>query len=149
MVATLMFGILAVLVGVGISFQSAINASLARGLESSLLAATISFSVGTVVLFTLALISGQLVAGAGWRSIPLLYWVMGGLIGAAFVSSVIFLAPRIGIASLLSFAIAGQLLSAVIIDHFGLVGAIERSFTLMRAAGLALLVIGALLVSFG
>ncbi|GGE44903.1 hypothetical protein GCM10007276_22540 [Agaricicola taiwanensis] len=149
MIATLAFGLLALGVGIGLSFQSAINASLARSLESALLAATISFSVGAAALFLVSLVSGQLsLVGAGWRSVPLPYWIAGGIIGAGFVWSATFLVPRIGVASLLSFAIAGQLLSAVVIDHFGLIGVAERALTLGRAAGLMLLLIGAFLVSF-
>jgi transporter family-2 protein len=149
MITTLLFGLLALFVGIGISFQSAINASLARGLESALLAATVSFSVGTVALLAVAFVSGQLsVVGASWRSIPMIYWFAGGVLGAGFVASATFLVPRIGVASLLSFAIAGQLLSAVVIDHFGLINVAERAMTLGRGIGLVLLLIGAFLVSF-
>jgi transporter family-2 protein len=78
-----------------------------------------------------------------------LYWISGGILGAGFVTATVFLVPRIGVATLAAFVVAGQFMTAVLIDHYGLIGVVERSFTLVRAAGVALLFLGALLVSFG
>ncbi len=150
MIAQLALGAVALLLGIGLSVQGAVNASLAKGIGSTVLAATVSFSVGTMALIAVAALSGQFAAlSPSWRSVPLGYWVLGGLIGACFVALATFLVPRIGVAALASFAIAGQLAAGAFIDHFGLIDVAERSITLARAAGMVLLFVGALLVSLG
>lgn len=48
-------------------------------------------------------------------------WI-GGLFGALFVFSMIKLIPKIGVSSTMAGVIAGQLLLAMAIDHFGWFG---------------------------
>ncbi len=57
--------------------------------------------------------------------------------------------PRIGAAALMALVIAGQLLAAAAIDHLGLFGVALRELSVGRAAGLAAVALGALLVRFG
>jgi transporter family-2 protein len=150
MITNILLGLVASLIGIGLSMQGPINATLARGLGAPVLAATISFAVGTLGLIAVSLASGQLSLVQGsWRSIAPVYWIAGGLLGAAFVTATVYLVPRIGVATLAAFVIAGQFAAAVIIDHYGLINVAERSFTLARGAGVILLFVGALLVSFG
>jgi transporter family-2 protein len=58
----------------------------------------------------------------------------------------VFLVTRLGAATLFSFAIAGQLLAALVLDRFGLLGLVARELTLGRVAGAALVLVGALMV---
>jgi transporter family-2 protein len=49
----------------------------------------------------------------------------------------------------MALVIAGQLLAAAAIDHLGLFGVAMRELSVGRAAGLAAVALGALLVRFG
>lgn len=70
----------------------------------------------------------------------------GGIIGAIYVTTVIISVPRIGTANLVSLSVAGQLLAAVVLDHYGLLGFAQHPANAWRLLGLALIVGGVLLV---
>jgi transporter family-2 protein len=137
---------MALAIGVSFAVQSGINAGLGRAVGSALFAALVSFSVGTVALIGASVVSGNISAAQTLRHVPVWMWLTGGLLGACVVYGSIFLVPRIGVAALAAFIIAGQLTAAAIIDHFGVFGVPVHEINLMRVAGIAMLFAGALLV---
>jgi transporter family-2 protein len=82
-------------------------------------------------------------------STPLHLWVVGGVLGALFVSTAAWATPKIGAGAFFATLIAAQLAAALVIDHFGLVGLEARPATLIRVAGVALLIGGAWMVVKG
>jgi len=142
--------IMAFSVGIVVSVQAAINSQLAHGLgANSVVAALISFFVGTVVLLVLALTRGGL--GEAVAAVPSqpLWKFTGGILGAAFVFGTVFLAPRIGLLNLVVLVIAGQLLTSMAIDNFGLVHMPVRQVSGIRIAGALVMVAGVALTLFG
>jgi bacterial/archaeal transporter family-2 protein len=144
----LVYTAIALAIGMGFAVQTSINAQLAKGLGSSILAAMTSFGVGFATLTFLAIATGHLQAASGFRHLPAWLWISGGLLGAFIVFGSLFLVPRIGVAALAAFIIAGQLTAAAVIDHYGLFGVPVHELHLWRAIGLVLLFAGALLVRF-
>lgn len=138
---------MAVCAGALFPVQSAVNAWLARGIGGPIAATLVSFVSGLVVLLLLnALVFKQYPSLADLRAQPLpLLWI-GGTIGAIFLSANVFLAPRLGAAATLGFVIAGQLVSAMTIDRLGLFGFTMRELSLGRVGGVALVLLGAVLV---
>ena len=135
--------------GTLMAVQAGINAQLARGVGAPLVAAMISFVAGLLALLVAALVSRvELPAMAAVRALPLHLLVGGGLIGATYVVSAILLAPRLGAGVLVALVVAGQIFSALLLDHYGLVGFPEQGLTLGRAVGAVLLVAGVVLVRF-
>lgn len=137
------FFLIMLLVGAVSALQPSINSRLAErvGLLES---AFISFSVGTFVLLALILTVGRgdLRAGleANWWE-----WT-GGLLGAVYVTGLILVVPRIGTAAALSAGIAAQLLTGLLLDHYGGFGLDAVPLSLTRLTGVFLLFCGALLV---
>jgi bacterial/archaeal transporter family-2 protein len=144
----LLYTAIALAIGMGFAVQTGINAALARGIGSSIAAAMISFGVGFAALMVITLMTGQLQAASGLRHLPAWVWLSGGILGAGIVFGSLFLVPRIGIAALAAFIIAGQLTAAAVIDHYGLFGVPVIELHLWRAVGIVLLFAGALLVRF-
>lgn len=141
--------LLAFVAGAAIAAQPGINATLGRGLGGPILASLVSFAVGTLALALVALARRDaLPNGAALAGIPLWAWT-GGLLGAFFVTVSIIAAPRLGAGTLVAVAIAGQLIAALVLDHFGWLGYAERAATLPRIVGVGLLLAGAALVRFG
>jgi transporter family-2 protein len=139
------FMFLALLTGVAMSTQAGVNTRLATYVGNPVLAAFISFAVGTIVLFACVILSGAPLGDlAKATSAPLVTWI-GGALGVFFVMVMILTVPRIGVALSFSLAIGGQMLAALVIDHFGLFGVAERSVSLPRMVG-ALLVIGGVVI---
>ena len=140
--------LLALVAGFFMAVQAPTNAILGKASGSPVVAAFISFLVGTVAL-------GAVVAGSGGRlfapelkSVPWQAW-LGGFYGAFFVAIAAFGAPRIGVGPLLTAAIAGQLVGAVLLDHYGLLGLSRQPVSIERVAGVILVLLGAWLVRRG
>jgi len=129
-----------------LTVQAGSNAHLRTFLGAPLAAAIVNFVVGLVALALWASVSrmtAPTVANAARA--PWWAWI-GGLIGATYVVSAVVLAPRLGATLFFGVLVAGQLLGAVILDHFGWLGFPEQRVTLWRLAGVACLLAGVWLV---
>jgi transporter family-2 protein len=142
--------LLAFCIGMGLPLQAAINSSLRDTLRSgSVLAALVSFSVGTVALAAMGLLTGQPFAAlAGLPRIAWWQWV-GGCLGATFIFGSTMLAPRIGLAAMTTLIVAGQVVMSLAFDRFGWLGIPVRGISWIRLTGAVLLLAGAVLVNFG
>ncbi|MFP3334554.1 DMT family transporter, partial [Pseudomonas sp. SIMBA_064] len=78
-----------------------------------------------------------------------LWSLLGGLLGAGALLSYVVLAPKIGLSALLGLAIAGQIISSLVIDHFGLLGAVERPVSGFKLAGVIVMLGGLAIALFG
>ena len=138
--------VMAVVAGFAVAYQPGVNAKLAQAMPHPLHAAIVSFFCGFAILAIAGLLMRisppqmQKLAGVPWWS-----W-LGGALGAFFVLTAIVLVPQMGSTSYLACIIAGQLAGSVIIDHFGHMGLAEHPFTPGRAAGILLLVAGAVCI---
>lgn len=149
MLEKLIFALPAFAVGVGVALQGIVNAGLAKGLASYIVAAAVSFWVGTLALTALSFASGGVGSAIqSGRTLGLGWWIAGGLLGAAYVTTMTFTVPKIGIGAATAFVIAGQLTAAALFDHFGLLGIHEQPLSMLRMLGIALLLVGAMLVRF-
>lgn len=129
--------------GVAVAMQPSINARLAEK-TGFLQAATISFAVGTLILFFISLSSGQ----GSFRRIPEADWwqLTGGLFGAFFVTMTIVGVPRIGTTAVLALTIVSQLVAGLVMDHYGLFGMRGIPIDFKRMFGVALLLAGVFLI---
>ena len=140
--------LLALIAGILLAVQAPSNAIIAKASGSPVVAAFISFVVGTIALGAVtAATSGRLFA-PGFRQVPWYAW-LGGLYGAFFVGVAAFAAPRIGVGVLLTAAVAGQLVAAVVLDHYGLLGLARHPISVTRVTGVLLVFAGAWLVRAG
>ena len=81
--------------------------------------------------------------GGAFRA-PTWMW-LGGVMGLTVVFTITFAQPRIGATATIGILIAGQLVMGAVIDRFGLFGVEQIAISPARAAGIALLGIGAAL----
>jgi bacterial/archaeal transporter family-2 protein len=76
-----------------------------------------------------------------WRTVPW-YALVAGIFGLVVIAAISYMIPRIGVAASITTIVAGQLLVGTILDHFGLLGVVERSLDLTRIAGLLVVIVG-------
>lgn len=140
---TLIF--VSVIVGALVTLQAPLNAELGERV-GEVSSSVVSFGVGFLVLLVLAALLGQL---HGLANVTTVAWpyLLGGVIGAAFVLLALVAVPKIGAGPLTAAAVSGQLVMAVIIDRFGWLGVPQHDVTPSRIVGVALLLAGLLLVS--
>jgi bacterial/archaeal transporter family-2 protein len=140
---------LAVVVGVGagclVGMQAPINSRLGKTV-GGVPAATFSFLVGTVALVLLAsVLRGGLSSLRQVGQVP--WWALiGGLLGAIYVFVALEAVRTLGASGLTAVVITGQLAISVAIDRFGLLGIAKQHIGVSRILGLALLVLGVVLV---
>lgn len=141
------WSLLGILAGAFIAIQAPVNAQLARGLGSPVPAAAFSFLSGAVVLGIVSLLIVRLQGiSLDWRAPAPWLFIVGGLLGGSYVTITTILAPRIGAAAVMAFAVTGQLLAGMAIDRIGWLGLAVREISLGRIAGAVLLMAGALLI---
>ncbi len=138
--------LLAFVAGTAVPVQFAVNAGLRGAVGGPIVAAAISFLVGTVALLVAVLVAREGVptladlAGAPWWA-----WA-GGFLGAFYVAASIVLTPRLGAVTTIGFILAGQMIASIILDQFGLLNLPVQPITLPRLGGATLVVIGAIIV---
>ena len=138
--------LLAILAGAMIPTQAAVNNKLALFIDSPILAAFISFLVGTAALLIYVVASGTPMTGiASARNAPPVAWI-GGILGAFFVTATVMLTPRLGVAMTFSLIIAGQMLVTLIIDHYGALDVPVKEISAARIGGIVLITAGVILI---
>ncbi len=142
----LVYTSIVILIGFLLAVQGSINTQLTTFLKHPLQGALVNFIVGTGCLLGLNLIFRTQVPDWGQLKIAPAYLFFGGLLGAIFVSSVIFFIPKIGVTTVLAASIAGQLIAASVIDHFGFFGVTVQAISLTRIAGILLMLGGIFLI---
>lgn len=105
------------------------------------------FLVGTTLLTLVCLIVERRLTFQlkGVGRIP--WWVFtGGALGVLFVTSNILLLPLLGSAMTVVLALCGQMIIALIIDHFGFFGVIPHPINRYRMIGVLLMLVGVFLI---
>jgi transporter family-2 protein len=136
--------LLTAVVGGFIALQAPINANLGKA-TGSFPAALISFLVGTTVLAAIVVLSGdagRLGSGLDVRW----YYLLGGLLGAAYVTAALVTVKEIGAGGVAAATITGQLVASVALDRIGAFGLEETPITWERLLGVAMLLAGTYLI---
>jgi transporter family-2 protein len=128
-----------------VAMQAPINSGLGKAV-GSLPAASFSFAIGLVALVGITFVSGEgfgqlgEVGGLSW------YYLVGGLLGAVYVTTVLISVRTLGAGGVTAATIAGQLSMSVVLDQLGILGLAQRELTPARVIGVALLAAGVFLV---
>lgn len=128
-----------------VALQAPVNSMLGKAV-GTWQAAFVSFAIGTMALAIIAaLASGGLGQIAEARHLSW-YYLTGGLLGAAYVTSILVTVRSLGAGGVVAATIAGQLAVSVVVDHLGLLGVAKQPVTVARVIGVALLGLGTYLV---
>ena len=136
---------LAMGIGIAMTFQTAINSQLRESLYSPLQAALFSFLVGTIVLAVLVFFqNADKPALTTLVQLPWFLW-MGGCLGVYAISISIYTAPKLGFLTLSGLIVFGQVVTSMLLDHFGLLGTEKTAIHWQRLLGGVVIFIGVLL----
>jgi transporter family-2 protein len=147
------FFIAAGVVGLISSVQPGMNARLGSAAGSPLYGGVTNFAVGillVVAVVTVLYLRGD-VTGPNLKQVAAAPWWawLGGTLGALYVCTAIFVVPKIGGVNYFVCIVVGQIIGHLIIDRWGLLGLSTHPITPMRLAGVALVIVGMLLVTSG
>jgi bacterial/archaeal transporter family-2 protein len=136
--------ILTAVAGGLIALQAPINAELGKA-TGGLAAALVSFAVGTTALAAIVLLSGK-AGGLGSAFDVSWYYLVGGLLGALYVTNALLAVSAIGAGGVAALTVAGQLTASVAIDRLGLFGLDQVPLSPERLLGVGLLLAGTVLI---
>lgn len=132
--------------GALVALQAPVNAGLARAIGPRQ-SAFVSFVIGTVILLVIAAFArGGLARIADVGEIPAWYYLTGGLLGAAYVSTILVTVSTLGAGGVTAATVAGQLAASLIVDQFGLLGVNKDPVTVLKVLGVVLLAAGTYLI---
>jgi bacterial/archaeal transporter family-2 protein len=126
--------------GIGIPVLAALNAALGQWLGSPNAAGVVLFAVALMAAVLVLILGGP--QGFSRIATAPKHLLLAGFLVAFYVLSITHVAPHFGIGNAVFFVLLGQLLSAALIDHFGLFGNQVSPLTLTRAGGIALMAAG-------
>ncbi len=127
--------------------QAGINSLLERLWAGNvIIAAMISFAVGTIALLISVLVLR--IPWPGFGKMPYLPWWLwtGGLMGAFLVTTSVAAAPILGAATMIGVMVSGQMITTLFLDHWGLVGYPVHPISIPRVLGVILLVSGVIIL---
>ena len=136
--------LVAVLIGAILPLQGLVNARLGVHVGGPVVAAFVSFLVGTLMLGLYLLATRTPIALQGSLKLPAWIWA-GGAFGAIYVACFTLLLPRIGAAGMVCLAVLGQVTASLLLDQFGILQA-PKPVDWMRLLGALLVLVGVLLV---
>jgi transporter family-2 protein len=141
---------LALLAGAVLPIQGAINGLLRADIGATFVVGTVSFIVatlamGVVLLITLVPSEAPRPRLAGLAKMPWWGW-LGALCGATYVTTVFTAIPVIGTAAAVGLTVAGQQIASLFVDRYGWFRLPRREISALRFAGVALLLLGVILI---
>jgi bacterial/archaeal transporter family-2 protein len=142
----LIYLILALITGALIPVQAATNSIFSKSTGSPLITGLIVFIVGLAGMIIFIVLSGSAFPTQHQLISAPPYSYLGGIIVAAYVVVITILVPRIGVGTSIGLIVTGQIICAVIIDHFGLFSVPVHPISISRAAGVFLMIAGIYLV---
>jgi bacterial/archaeal transporter family-2 protein len=139
--------LLTLLCGSILPVQAILNSRLGRQIGGSLMGVLMSFLVGSICLVVAnGMLNGSaLVAIKPGRTSPWYIW-MGGVLGAIFLGYITWVNQRQGVALTFILVVCGQILMALLLDHFGWLGTVQRGVSPVQLLGVALILAGIFLV---
>ena len=132
--------------GALLPFQAGLNVRLGKSIDSPVYASMFSFIVGAVTVAIYLQFTKETISWAGLKSASIYSWLGGGVFGAIFITASMLAVPRIGMALTFGLVVAGQVIIAVLLDHFNVLVAQQHSINIWRVAGILLIMAGVVIV---
>lgn len=111
---------LALITGALIPIQAATNSVFSKSTGSPVTTGLMVFIIGLIGMTLFMIITRTSVPTLQQLSSAPAYSYLGGAIVATYVVMITILAPRIGMGPSIGLIVTGQIICAVLIDHFGL-----------------------------
>jgi transporter family-2 protein len=141
------FILLALLLGVVLSAHLGMNAQVGSMLNNPRMGNAIFWTIGGITAILIGLTGWDQAVFQDLRAVPL--WLLtAGAFGAALVFGIAWVIPQIGAGPFFVLLIAGQVITGMVLSHFGLLGSPVDPVTLTKVFGVLMLVAGASVVTF-
>jgi len=140
--------LLAILGGVFLAAQGGLNSNLGMLLKNPLLASLVAFFSSTIFAAAFTLLSSK--SYPNWlhlKQIPIYLWFTGGLFSVLGISLYYYTIPKLGISTMISLGLFGQIAFSVIAGHFGWLNLPMEPINFKRGLGLIIMMSGIILIN--
>jgi len=129
--------------GIAVGIQSPLSGAMGQRIGGT--ASSVIVHLGGLVISIILLIfrGGEKVRD--WNTLPW-YMLGAGVLGLVLIQSVNITLPRLGVTTMLTLIITGQLLTGALLDTFGWLGTGSRPLDPTRIIGIIVLLVGGYLV---
>ncbi len=142
------FVLMAFVGGTFLALQGGLNARLGVLLKSPLLASVVAFVSSALFAILLAVVGKvSMPTEENLKLIPGYLWFMGGFFSVLGISLYYITIPKLGVSTMISLGLCGQLIFAVIAGHFGWLNLPEEPITIMRLVGVVCMIVGILFMN--
>jgi transporter family-2 protein len=125
-----------------IPVQAAANLLLVHSLHSVVRAALVLLATGFLTLAVIAVVVRVPPPGLAHLTAIPVHGFWGGPIVATYVLAIMLLAPAMGVGNAVRWIVTGQVLAALLIDHWGLFGADRQPMDGFRLLGAFCMILG-------
>ena len=141
--------LLALIAGAAIAAQASMNAQLGVLLKNPLIGTIIAFTCSAIFTLVAVIASTRHYPQAeAIRSVPIYLWFTGGALSAFGVGMIYYLIPKMGVGPMMSYALTGQILVAIIASHFGWFDLPIKQLSGLKFIGLVAMVNGIVLINW-
>jgi transporter family-2 protein len=134
--------------GAFIPVQVALNTLLRRYVGAPMQVTFVSYLAGTLTALFICLTARYPLPTTTALSQTSWWMWAGGCLGTLYVWSTIIATLKIGATLTLALTFAGQMIAAMFLDHFGVIGLAKYPASPLRTAGVAIVFLGVLLVAY-
>jgi transporter family-2 protein len=147
---SLLLPFIAFVAGVAIATQASLNSQLGVLIKNSVFATTVAFLNSFVfTLIILIFIAKKVPTLEAMKTVPFYLWFSGGLLSTFGVGALYWLIPKMGVGPMVSFALSGQIIFAMIAGHFGWFQLPVTPISTPKVIGTLLLVLGIIFTNKG
>lgn len=142
------FMLLAIIAGIAVTIQGPVNAALGAKVKNADFATLWSFVGGSAVLliYFFAIKKYSLPSIETLKTVP--WWAyLGAITGIIYVFSVVLVIPQLGVGRATVLLLLAQIITAMLLDHFGALGLAKNPITMNKIVGLVFMVVGIVFIN--
>ncbi len=139
---------LAFIGGIFLALQGGLNAYLGVLLKNPFLASLIAFFSSTLFALLFVLINFKSFPTLlNVKGIPFYLWFTGGFFSVIGISLYYYTIPKLGISTMISIGLCGQLIFAVIAGNYGWINLPVEPITIKKTIGISSMILGIILLN--
>ena len=133
--------LLSMFLGVVLTVHLAMNGVVGAALNNARVGNALFWCIGALGGLAIGLTGWQAGALSGLRTVnPAMF--AAGLLGTSLVFAIAWLIPRVGAGPFTLALLGGQIVSAMVLSHFGWLGSPEQPITMMNMVGALVMLAG-------
>jgi len=139
--------LLMLLIGTVLTVHLSMNAQVGLIIKNQKLANAAFWGIGAITAILIALTSFEAEAFVRFKNVPI--WLLSaGVMGAILVFGIAWVIPRIGSGSAFVLMITAQIITGLVLAHYGLLGSPVEHISTPKVLGALLVIGGAAIVTF-